>query len=142
MATFSSSSVINRMPIEKSVLKNVVILLLEKVKASHVSIVQLLAVLINLSFTQVSQSKVFSRESFRAALKNGIWHFVFDFFLSVLKQIGIFTMPFTEMENVRFTALSISIIKTRTNSSSIPYLSGRLLLSNRIELQSISKSHK
>ena len=106
MATFSSSSVINRMPIEKSVLKNVVILLLEKVKASHVSIVQLLAVLINLSFTQVSQSKVFSRESFRAALKNGIWHFVFDFFLSVLKQIGIFTMPFTEMENVRFTALS------------------------------------
>ena len=51
------------MPIEKSVLKNVVILLLEKVKASHVSIVQLLAVLINLSFTQVSQSKVFLRES-------------------------------------------------------------------------------
>ena len=65
LATFSSSSVINRMPIEKSVLKNVVILLLEKVKASHVSIVQLLAVLINLSFTQVSQSKVFSRESLR-----------------------------------------------------------------------------
>ena len=95
------------MPIEKSVLKNVVILLLEKVKASHVSIVQLLAVLINLSFTQVSQSKVFSRESFRAALNSrAIWHFVFDFFLSVLKQIGIFTMPFTEMENVRFTALS------------------------------------
>ena len=134
------------MPIEKSVLKKVVILLLEKVKASHVSIVQLLAVLINLSFTQVS---VFLRASFRAekltrgpALKS-IWHLVFDFFfLSVLKQIGIFTMPFTEMENVRFTALSISIIKTRTNSSSIPYLSGRLLLSNRIELQSISKSHK
>ena len=107
LATFSSSSVINRMPIEKSVLKNVVILLLEKVKASHVSIVQLLAVLINLSFTQVSQGKVFSRESFRVALNSRtIWHFVFDFFLSVLKQIGIFTMPFTEMENVRFTALS------------------------------------
>ena len=93
------------MPIEKSVLKNVVILLLEKVKASHVSIVQLLAVLINLSFTQVSQSKVFSREPLERHSR-AIWHFVFDFFLSVLKQIGIFTMPFTEMENVRFTALS------------------------------------